>query len=73
VRLHALALQPFTYIRSNRSAIADYGKRYRAGLQVATTLAQSAVSSRGKIRLAGKVTENASAALSPLRPDFHLT
>ena len=35
----------FTYIRSNRSAIINYGARYRSGLRVATTLAKSAVNS----------------------------
>lgn len=44
-RLHSLGLQLLTYIRSNRGAIVDYGKRYRAGLRVATTLAESAVNS----------------------------
>ncbi len=44
-RLHSLGLQLLTYIRSNRSAIVNYGKRYRAGLRVATTLAESAVNS----------------------------
>ncbi|OWK23144.1 hypothetical protein AJ87_41615 [Rhizobium yanglingense] len=34
-----------TYIRSNRGAIVNYGQRYRAGLRVATTLAESAVNS----------------------------
>lgn len=34
-----------TYIASNRSAIINYGKRYRAGLRVASTLAESAVNS----------------------------
>jgi len=43
--LHSLGTQLMTYIRSNHSAIVDYGKRYRAGLRVATTLAESAVNS----------------------------
>ena len=38
-------MQLLTYIRSNRGAIINYGKRYRAGLRVATTLAESAVNS----------------------------
>jgi hypothetical protein len=38
-RLHSLGGQLLTYIRSNRGAIVDYGKRHRAGLRVATTLA----------------------------------
>lgn len=44
-RLHSLSLQILTYIRSNRGGIINYGKRYRAGLRVATTLAESAVNS----------------------------
>ncbi|MBV7522568.1 hypothetical protein [Ensifer sp. ENS12] len=44
-RLHSLGSQLLTYIRSNRSAIINYGKRYRAGFRVATTLAESAVNS----------------------------
>ncbi|RWK59606.1 hypothetical protein [Mesorhizobium sp.] len=42
-RLQSLGLQLLTYIRSNRGAIVNYGKRYQAGL--ATTLAESAVNS----------------------------
>ncbi|MDW6025886.1 ISKra4 family transposase [Mesorhizobium sp. BAC0120] len=45
VRLHNLGAQLVTYIRSNCGAIINYGKRYRAGLRVATTLAESAVNS----------------------------
>ncbi len=44
-RLDSLGTQLLTYVRSNRSAIIDYAKRYRAGLRVATTLAESAVNS----------------------------
>ncbi|OWK25530.1 hypothetical protein AJ87_08885, partial [Rhizobium yanglingense] len=44
-RLHNLGSQLLTYIRSNRGAIVNYGARYRAGLRVATTLAESAVNS----------------------------
>ncbi|MER9714421.1 hypothetical protein NKJ13_30215 [Mesorhizobium sp. M0174] len=44
-RLHSLGSQLLTYVRSNRSAIVNYGKRYQAGLRVATTLAESAVNS----------------------------
>jgi len=44
-RLHSLGSQLLTYVRSNRSAIVNYGKRYRTGLRVATTLAESAVNS----------------------------
>ncbi|YCI06646.1 hypothetical protein M1D34_26705 (plasmid) [Ensifer sp. D2-11] len=48
-RLHSLGSLLLTYIRSNRGAIINYGIRYRAGLRVSTTLAESAVNS-----LAGK-------------------
>ena len=41
----ALGAQLLTYIRSNRNAIVNYGKRYRSGLRVATTLAESAANS----------------------------
>lgn len=41
-RLHSLGSQLLTYISWNRGAIVNYGKRYRAGLRVATTLAESA-------------------------------
>ncbi|ESZ02024.1 hypothetical protein [Mesorhizobium sp. L48C026A00] len=44
-RLHSLGLQLLTYVRSNRGAIVNYGKRYRAGLREATSLAESAVNS----------------------------
>jgi hypothetical protein len=44
-RLRSLSVQLLTYVRSNRSATVNYGKRYRAGLRVATTLAESAVNS----------------------------
>ena len=44
-RLHSLGTLLLTYIRSNRGAIINYGMRYRAGLRVATTLAESAVNS----------------------------
>ena len=44
-RLHSLGAQLLTYVRSNRGAIVNYGKRYLAGLRVATTLAESAVNS----------------------------
>ena len=44
-RFHNLGLQLLTYVRSNRGAMVNYGKRYRAGLRVATTLAESAVNS----------------------------
>jgi len=54
VRLHSLGGQLLTYMRSNRGAIVDYGKRYRAGLRVATTLAESAVNSLVGKRMAKK-------------------
>ncbi|WP_095088751.1 hypothetical protein [Mesorhizobium sophorae] len=41
-RLYSLASQ---LIHSNRGAIVNYGKRYRAGLRVASALAESAVNS----------------------------
>ncbi|TIV21340.1 MAG: hypothetical protein E5V99_28910 [Mesorhizobium sp.] len=44
-RLHSLREQLLAYVRPNRGAIVNYGKRYRAGLRVATTLAESAVNS----------------------------
>ncbi|WP_246763607.1 ISKra4 family transposase [Rhizobium sp. 007] len=44
-RLYSLGWQLLTYIRSNRGALVNYGKRYRSGLRVATTLAESAVNS----------------------------
>jgi len=44
-RLRSLGGQLLTYIASNRSAIINYGKRYKAGLRVASTLAESAVNS----------------------------
>lgn len=44
-RLHSLGSQFLTYVRSNRGAIINYGKRYRTGLRVATTLAEAAVNS----------------------------
>lgn len=40
-----IGLQLLTYVRSNRGAIVNYGRRYRSGLRVATTLAESAVNS----------------------------
>ncbi|MFS8048733.1 hypothetical protein [Rhizobium sp. BR 314] len=45
VRLHSLGSQLLAYIRSNRSAIVNYGQRHRAALRVATTLAAPAVNS----------------------------
>ncbi|MER8804833.1 hypothetical protein [Mesorhizobium sp. M0998] len=45
VRLHSLGSQLLTHVHSNRGAIVNYGKRYRAGLRLASTLAESAVNS----------------------------
>ena len=42
-RLLDLAQPLLTYIRSNRSAITDYGARYRSGRRIASSLAESAV------------------------------
>jgi hypothetical protein len=44
-RLRSLGAQLLTYVVSNRSAIINYGKRYRAGFRVASTLAEGAVNS----------------------------
>jgi hypothetical protein len=44
-RLRSLGAQLLTYVVSNRNAIVNYGKRYRAGLRVASTLAEGAVNS----------------------------
>jgi hypothetical protein len=44
-RLRNLGAQLLTYVVSNRSAIINYGKRYRAGFRVASTLAEGAVNS----------------------------
>jgi hypothetical protein len=54
-RLHDLSSQLLTYIRSNRGAIINYGARYRAGLRVATTLAESAVNSLVAKRMVKKI------------------
>lgn len=53
-RLHSLGVQLPTYVRSNRGAIINYGERYRSGLRVATTLAESAVNSLVGKRMAKK-------------------
>ena len=44
-RLNSLGQQLLTYIRSNRTALVDYGARYRAGRRISTSLAESAVNS----------------------------
>lgn len=54
VRLHNLGLQLLTYVRSNRSAIVNYGKRHQAGLRVASTLAELAVNSLVSKRMVKK-------------------
>lgn len=53
-RLHSLGAQLLTYMRSNRSGMINYGKRYRSGLRVATTLAESAVNSLVSKRMVKK-------------------
>jgi len=45
IRLHSLGKQLPIYIHSNRTAIVDYGARYRSGRRVATSLAEAAVNS----------------------------
>ena len=44
-RLNSLGQQLLTYIRSNRTALVDYGARYRVGRRISTSLAESAVNS----------------------------
>jgi hypothetical protein len=44
-RLLHLAHPFLTYVRSNTSAIVDYGARYRSGRRIATALAESGVNS----------------------------
>jgi hypothetical protein len=44
-RVLDLAQPLLTYIRSNRSAITDYGAHYRSGRRIASSLAESAVGS----------------------------
>jgi hypothetical protein len=43
--LNSLGQQLLTYIRSKRTALVDYGARYRAGRRISTSLAESAVNS----------------------------
>ena len=52
--LHSLGVQLLTYMRSNRSGMINYGKRYRSGLRVATTLAESAMNSLVSKRMVKK-------------------
>jgi hypothetical protein len=51
-RLRSLNAQLLTYVASDRRAIINYGKRYRAGLRVASTLAEGAVNSIAGKRMA---------------------
>ena len=44
-RLLRLAHPLLTYVRSNKSAIINYGAHYRSGRRIATALAESAVNS----------------------------
>jgi hypothetical protein len=44
-RLRNLCAQLLTYVVSNRTAIINYGRRYRAGFRVASPLAEGAVNS----------------------------
>jgi hypothetical protein len=44
-RLLHLAFPLLTYVRSNQSAIINYGARYRSGRRIASSLAESAVNS----------------------------
>jgi hypothetical protein len=44
-RLLPLAQPLLIYVRSNESAIINYGARYRSGRRIATALAESAVNS----------------------------
>ena len=44
-RLLHLAHPLLTYVRSNKSAIINYGARYRSGRRIATALAESGVNS----------------------------
>ena len=44
-RFNSFDQQLLTYIRSNRTALVDYGARYRAGRRISTSLAESAVNS----------------------------
>jgi hypothetical protein len=53
-RLLDLAQPLLTYIRSNRSAIVDYGARYRSGRRIASSLAESAVGALVAGRMAKK-------------------
>jgi hypothetical protein len=54
-RLLHLAHPLLTYIRSNKSAIINYGTRYRSGRRIATALAESAVNSLVARRMVKKL------------------
>jgi len=49
-----LAQPLLTYIRQNKTAIVDYGARYRSGRRIATALAESAVNSLTARRMVKK-------------------
>ena len=53
-RIWQLAQPLLTYIRQNKSAIVDYGARYRSGRWIATALAESAVNSLAARRMVKK-------------------
>jgi hypothetical protein len=53
-RLLHLAHPLLTYVRSNKSAIINYGARYRSGRRIATALAESGVNSLGARRMVKK-------------------
>ena len=50
-QLNSLGQQLLTYIRSNRTALVDYGARYRARCRISTSLAESAVNSLAARRM----------------------
>ena len=50
-RFSSLGQQLLTYIRSNRSALVDYGAKYRAGRRISTSLAESAINSLAAKRM----------------------
>jgi hypothetical protein len=53
-RIWQLAQPLLTYTRQNKSAIVDYGARYRSGRRIATALAESAVNSLTARRMVKK-------------------
>jgi hypothetical protein len=60
-RLSGLGQQLLTYIRSNRSALVDFGARYLAGRRISTSLAESAINSL----VAKKMVKNQQMRWSP--------